>query len=1595
MIVATVIAKLEADVDNMVRNSKRGADSMEKIGASAEKTGKRVDDSMKTVDKATAAVDKSAKRAGGAVEKTMKSMGDSATREGKKVSQAADAGAKAAGRQVDALKKAEMAGKKVGDATAAGFDKSTAAINRSRDAAGKFVSGGSGGPGGGIPGYTNTLKGVEKQADRNTMSLGKMASTGMKIGAAIGITTFFTQAVGGAAGAVIGYNQDLESAMIGMTTMLGSQKDATEFMGKIQDFAARTPFSFKGLVSATQSMMALGFSSKDVLPNLTAVGDATAALGGSMEDMGARVIRALGQMQAKGKVSAEEMMQLAEAGIPAWQYLADAIGVDVPTAMETAKKTGVQSAIAIDAIMKGMETDFGGMMAAQSKTMMGSWSTVLDYLQMNVAKAMKPVFDTMKTGVLAMADFLSSPAATDFARGFTKKVGDAFGTIKSLITPPIMDAVDLAKDLLEAGKDVGKELKPMFTVLGAVVIGAFKGLDVVIKTLDSMVTFIDKNEWAAKALATAIMLVVANMAAGKVVGFFSAFTSGAAGAMTKLKDFVSVSGKAKTELAGMRTALAEAKLASDSMSGAGVAKIRTLETGIANATKTSVGFKNGVKNVGSNLMGAFGGPAGLAVTGGIALIAWNLQKAAEKAAKFDAKVKEMESRMKDALKGAPGKVGEKQFTNELRTNVIVDYLYDSGKEDKLAHQLSKLKIGASDLVTWFAKSGSQLTSFDKAMDTASITGQWLSKNNKEVSETMVFLAKNAGDVDKTFDNLSRSGKGNGIFLREFDKNLTAAGTSAKAFIKTDLGKTFTKIARSGLKDKDFNKLVDGLSDTYKAYMKGTISAKEYDKALGDAADSAARAAAKNKAAAADQKSFADIFSAMTKVTDKELNENISNFDDYVTQITSTWNNITLEGLADQMGLDDWEKQMDGKLKYIQDWTKNLTTAINNGMSPAAIDAAMAGGPEQFGKIMDELAKSPDRIQGFNKRFADATSIDDAVANFSHSMDLMAVLMDPSSNIMTTMEWAASQGVDIMDVLAHAPDNVKAQWQKQLDEAGIKMAAFLSDVESKAPVDLGKKIKMPDKEFAMTLVSKLDSIMATMPSMGVAIDADPAKAKESFNAFVTEVINKKPGVDVKMMVDGKEVTADPTQVTAINKLLNFIDEAAPELDIKGDPAKAGEKLDWILSTIDQSAGTLGILADPTKGMTELKAFAYEVDRKTGIVTIDGNPIPADSKLAKQVKAMNEATGTINLDANEQAALAAIGNVKAAIGGIPFVGSMMAAALGNLGKSASPGMKNAERQNGAGNYLANAQGSITDYFANGGFSKAESHIAQIAPAGAMRVWAEPETGGEAYIPLTAGKRGRSLDILDQVAKRFGRAVVEPGKYKSFYANGAVVDTKALAMPVVNRANSVIEKIKGMMAAGGSPSDATGINPQFMGQYNAYNSALGGILRITSGWRSYATQVRLFAEKGGYSSSNAGAARPGTSKHEKGLAIDHAPHSTASMRNLAATFGLRYPMGNEPWHVQPVWAANGGILGGDKSAGSSMIRQATYDQGGILYPGYTMAYNGTGSPEYVSKSGDEGSVSTTWNINGDLDNRIMAQIKAQQKRRDRALARKMRKK
>lgn len=86
------------------------------------------------------------------------------------------------------------------------------------------------------------------------------------------------------------------------------------------------------------------------------------------------------------------------------------------------------------------------------------------------------------------------------------------------------------------------------------------------------------------------------------------------------------------------------------------------------------------------------------------------------------------------------------------------------------------------------------------------------------------------------------------------------------------------------------------------------------------------------------------------------------------------------------------------------------------------------------------------------------------------------------------------------------------------------------------------------------------------------------------------------------------------------------------------------------------------------------------------------------------------------------------------------------------------------------------------ANGGVLGAENHTAQISSS--PRLWAEPETGGEAYIPLSMSKRARSMSVLRSVAEMFGYGLTRLDSTPS-EAMGAAIGARLA--PVVGQARS----------------------------------------------------------------------------------------------------------------------------------------------------------------------------------------------------------------
>lgn len=186
---------------------------------------------------------------------------------------------------------------------------------------------------------------------------------------------------------------DFEQAEIAFETMLGSADKAKALLADLTTFAKNTPFELLGINKAAQRLLAMGVAAEDVIPFLTAVGDAAAATGTGSVGFD-RITLALTQMRAKSKVSAEEMTRQLGEILPAWEILADKIGISIPEAMDLASKGMLDGVKSVDALLQGFTDRFGGAMAKQTNTIVGQLEKIKDQaliILRDLGKALEPV----------------------------------------------------------------------------------------------------------------------------------------------------------------------------------------------------------------------------------------------------------------------------------------------------------------------------------------------------------------------------------------------------------------------------------------------------------------------------------------------------------------------------------------------------------------------------------------------------------------------------------------------------------------------------------------------------------------------------------------------------------------------------------------------------------------------------------------------------------------------------------------------------------------------------------------------------------------------------------------------------------------------------------------------------------------------------------------------------------------------------------------------------------------------------------------------------------------------------------------------------
>jgi tape measure domain-containing protein len=267
-----------------------------------------------------------------------------------------------------------------------------------------------------------------------------------------------------------------------------------------------------------------------------------------------------------------------------------------------------------------------------------------------------------------------------------------------------------------------------------------------------------------------------------------------------------------------------------------------------------------------------------------------------------------------------------------------------------------------------------------------------------------------------------------------------------------------------------------------------------------------------------------------------------------------------------------------------------------------------------------------------------------------------------------------------------------------------------------------------------------------------------------------------------------------QINDLIRTLGGIPEVK-QMTFTADTEQGKRAIDDFIESTAKKNGVLTLDANNDPAVAQLAQTLGLVEVSTGVFAIDANSEPATAKLFAGLAQVNTSTGVMTIDANNSRFQQVLAASKSQSDNTSGVMSIYA------NDYASAKAEQAQRYiNSLSSYIDvyymkhnESPQLLPDHFADGGIrppvygfaNGTENHLAQIAPAGAMRLWAEPETGGEAYIPLSRMKRRRSERILAEVASRFGGTYL-PGRV-SQHANGSASASQseqpASAQTVVN--------------------------------------------------------------------------------------------------------------------------------------------------------------------------------------------------------------------
>jgi tape measure domain-containing protein len=254
---------------------------------------------------------------------------------------------------------------------------------------------------------------------------------------------------------VVVKTSELETQTRSLQTLTGSVEKAKQIISELTQLGAVTPFTSTELIDAAKRLNAFGVATEKVVETTRRLADVAGATGAELQGL----VTAYGQVQAKGRLQGEELLQFQERGIALQDELRKMYGL-TGEEFQKALSKGRISAEAVEVAIIRL-TDRGGKYAngaiAQSTTLAGKFSTLTDGIE-SVAKKIGEVLKPALQGILDLSIQAVDSINKALAGPDYKKANDQLFNTKARIAQ--------LKDAIKEAEKAGIGLAQGMQILG-------------------------------------------------------------------------------------------------------------------------------------------------------------------------------------------------------------------------------------------------------------------------------------------------------------------------------------------------------------------------------------------------------------------------------------------------------------------------------------------------------------------------------------------------------------------------------------------------------------------------------------------------------------------------------------------------------------------------------------------------------------------------------------------------------------------------------------------------------------------------------------------------------------------------------------------------------------------------------------------------------------------------------------------------------------------------------------------------------------------------------------------------------------------------